>query len=166
MSTYKYRQLQKIVHFCIPCISLYCMNQINISKIWWGRIILITKHSAGKTLENVLWNRAVKATADMGSNYCKSTVFWHYCFIFKLFFCFRVYFLWLLLLVRSGYRCTACCTVSSSTGMKKNVCTCLKYQPCGVVVPGQQAGILKSLVAPARLLPAAVSYEWAHRETC
>lgn len=42
---------------------------------------------------------------------------------------------------------------------EKNVCTCLKSQPCGVVVPGQQAGILKSLVAPAQLLLAAVSYE-------
>lgn len=41
----------------------------------------------------------------------------------------------------------------------KKVCTCLKSQLCGVVVPGQQAGILKSLVAPARLFLAAVSYE-------
>lgn len=48
---------------------------------------------------------------------------------------------------------------SSTTGVEKNVCTCLKSQPCGVVVLGQQAGILKSLVAPAQLLLAAVSYE-------
>lgn len=49
---------------------------------------------------------------------------------------------------------------------EKNVCTCLKSQLCGVVVPGQQAGILKSLVAPAQLFLAAVSYEWVHREAC
>lgn len=49
---------------------------------------------------------------------------------------------------------------------KKNVCTCLKSQLCSLVVPGQQAGILKSLVAPAQLLFAAVSYESEHREAC
>lgn len=91
---------------------------------------------------------------------------WHDCFIFKLFFCFGVYFLWWLFYVRSGCRCTVCCTVSSTRQIEKNVCTCLKSQPCGVVVLGQQAGILKSLVAPARLLLAAVSFEWAHREAC
>lgn len=50
-------------------------------------------------------------------------------------------------------------TVSSTrqTG-KKNVCTCLKSQSCCVVVPGQQAEILKSLVAPAQLLLTAVSH--------
>lgn len=41
-----------------------------------------------------------------------------------------------------------------------------KPQLCGVVVSGQQAGILKSLVAPGQLLFAAVSYDWVHREAC
>lgn len=39
-----------------------------------------------------------------------------------------------------------------------NICTCLKFQPCCVVVPGQQAGILESLVASAQLVLTAVSY--------
>ena len=42
--------------------------------------------------------------------------------------------------------------------MGGNICTCLKFQPCCVVVPGQQAGILESLVAPAQLVLTAVSY--------
>lgn len=41
-----------------------------------------------------------------------------------------------------------------------------KPQLCGVVGFKQQAGILKSLVAPGQLLFAAVSYDWVHREAC
>lgn len=39
-----------------------------------------------------------------------------------------------------------------------NICTCLKFQPCCVVVPGKQAEILENLVAPAQLVLTAVSY--------
>lgn len=38
------------------------------------------------------------------------------------------------------------------SGLVGNVYGGLKFQPCSVVVPGQQAGILQSLVAPAQLL--------------
>ena len=42
-------------------------------------------------------------------------------------------------------------------GQGGSVCTGLKFQPCSVVVSGQHAGIQQSLVAPAQLLPTAVS---------
>lgn len=113
-----------------------------------------------KRLESILWNCSIKATADMGSETIAKPLFLTLLFYFQTFFVAVSLFSVVVVLGKEWLQmyCLLHCLKHYRNG-KKNVCTCLKSQLCSVVVPGQQAGILKSLVAPAQLFLAAVSYE-------